>query len=253
MSNYRGAINSIPYRYRSPYVAAREIIVTGTTDPYAANVVLFLKGDGTNGSTSIIDSSLSPKTITRVGDTQISTAQFKYNSSIYFDGSGDYLTSPTNTDFEFGSGDFTIETWIYPINFNSVDGGFIALGAQSGSASWILRGTNAGLISFTYWTAPTTAASFSTASGVLPLNQWNHVAVTRQGTSLRMFHNGILVASRTDTFTLANTDRPIQISYGFSSLSARFQQCYQDSLRLTKGVARYTANFNPETDTYLNV
>jgi hypothetical protein len=65
----------------------------GPTDPYFSNVSLLLHGDGANGSTTIVDSSPSPKTVTAVGNAQISTAQSKFGgSSLAFDGSGDYLT-----------------------------------------------------------------------------------------------------------------------------------------------------------------
>ena len=73
-------------------------------------VSLLLHGDGTNGSTTIIDSSSSPKAVTAVGDAQISTAQSKFGgASIAFDGAGDWLTTPASNNFAFGIGDFTIE------------------------------------------------------------------------------------------------------------------------------------------------
>jgi hypothetical protein len=79
-------------------------IMTGGTDPYINNVVLFLKGDGTNGSTAVVDSSPTPKTINRINNPVISTAQSKYGgSSIYFDGSsrleipGSFLSSASWT------------------------------------------------------------------------------------------------------------------------------------------------------------
>ena len=90
-------------------------------DPFANNVVLFLKGNGANGSTNIIDSSPNPKTISVFGDTQISTAQSKYGgSSIVFDGVGDYLEVTPLTAFNFGTGDFTIESWIR-LNLNDTE------------------------------------------------------------------------------------------------------------------------------------
>jgi hypothetical protein len=77
-------------------------------------VVLLLEGDGTDGSTNIIDSSPTPKTITRFGDTKISTTQSKYGgSSIYFDGSGDYLSIPANSSTHLNLEDFTIECFGY--------------------------------------------------------------------------------------------------------------------------------------------
>ena len=84
-------------------------------DEEFGNVSLLLHGDGTNGSTTIVDSSSSTKAVTAFGDAQISTAQSKFGgASIAFDGNGDYLTIPPSAKFEFGTDPFTVEFWIYP-------------------------------------------------------------------------------------------------------------------------------------------
>jgi len=76
---------------------------------------LILLCNGSNGSSIFTDSSPSPKTVTAHGNAQISTAQSKSGgSSAYFDGSGDFLTVPADADLQFGSGDFTVEAWVYP-------------------------------------------------------------------------------------------------------------------------------------------
>ena len=80
-------------------------IVSGGGDPFAANVVLFLKGNGSNGSTNIIDSSPTPKTISVFGTAQISTAQSKYGgSSLYFDGTNNcFIGTPVDSIYTLGS------------------------------------------------------------------------------------------------------------------------------------------------------
>jgi hypothetical protein len=93
-------------------------IITGSekyeTDPYRSQVSLLLHGDGTNGSTTIVDSSPSPKTVTAVGDAQISTAQSKFGgASIAFDGNGDYLDASSSNQYAIGTEDFTVEGWVY--------------------------------------------------------------------------------------------------------------------------------------------
>ena len=98
----------------------------GATDPYFSNVSLLLHGDGTNGSTTIIDSSPLPKTVTAFGNAQISTAQSKFGgSSIAFDGTGDSLTIPAITF----AGDFTLEAWLYKTARSA--SGYSVLFAQS--------------------------------------------------------------------------------------------------------------------------
>jgi hypothetical protein len=81
-----------------------------------SNVSLLLHGDGTNGSTTIIDSSPSPKTVTAVGNAQISTAQSKFGgASLLFDGSGDGAIISTGlNDFTMTSNTYTLEAWARP-------------------------------------------------------------------------------------------------------------------------------------------
>ena len=82
-------------------------------DPYRDNVVLHLRGYDAQSGQSFKDYSKYNRTITANGNVAHSTAQNKYgNSSIYFDGNGDYLIDPASSDFNFGTGDFTIEAWV---------------------------------------------------------------------------------------------------------------------------------------------
>ena len=79
-----------------------------------SDTVLMLHGNGTDGSTTFTDSSLTtPHTPVAVGNAQIDTAQSKFGgASIYFDGSGDALTIPNDGDFTFGSDDLTVDFWV---------------------------------------------------------------------------------------------------------------------------------------------
>ncbi len=75
---------------------------------------------------------------------------------------------------------------------------------------------------------------------------WYHVAVTRSGTSLRMFINGILESSATNSSDLVASG----LNLGLIS-TPYLMNGYIDDFRITKGVARYTANFTPPTGTFL--
>jgi len=87
------------------------------TDTNINEVSLLLHGDGTNGSTTITDSSPTPKTVTAVGDAQISTAQSKFGgSSLFFNNNfANAITTPSNAAFAFDTNDFTVEAWIYQL------------------------------------------------------------------------------------------------------------------------------------------
>jgi hypothetical protein len=205
----------------------------GPTDPDFANVSLLLHGDGTNGSTTILDSSSSPKTVTAVGDAQISTAQSKFGgSSIEFDGSGDVLTIPANTAFNFGTGDFTIEAWVYHT-------GSTNQAIFSCSPCHFVYGIGGKLRFFSASSPSVIDATVSYIS-----NAWAHVAVVRSGTNVTLYQNGVSVGSGTSTRNYGGSSN---VSIGAYVGTASFWDGYIDDLRVTKGVARYTSNFTPPT------
>lgn len=223
------------------YKGDQQLYPVEIVDPYLANVVLYLKGDGENNSTNIVDSSPTPKTITRFGDTKISTAQSKYGgSSIYFDGNADTLTATIPATL---TQDFTVEAWLWDIG-GDVNRGFISTaGGGFSPTGFLLRKTTP------FIGAASTPVFFN--AWTLPLNTWCHIAMTRQGNSIRLFLNGTLLQTITSSISLSNTELVVGDGYSANQTIRYYAQMYIDSIRLTYNIARYTANFNPETDTYL--
>ncbi len=171
------------------------------------------------------------------GNAQISTTQSKFGgSSMYFDGTGDYLTRPGSNLFDFGTGDFTIEAWIYPAATQTQYANIICEGSTGNN--WYLSFGASNVVTFS-----TYATTLLTSSSGLSNSTWTHVAVSRSGTSLKMFFNGTQVASATDSTSLGAT---AALFVGFNN-SAHYFNGYIDDLRVTKGVARYTTNFTPPT------
>jgi hypothetical protein len=222
-------------------------------DPYLyTNTSLLLYGNGTNGSTVITDSSGSPKTVTAVGNAQISTAQSKFGgASIAFDGNGDYATTPHLSALDLSSGDFTVEAWIYHvarplsnfqhiINKDGVNGVSFAAYAIYISSTGELTGSignGAGV-------SPTeTTYTF----GVVPLATWTHIALVKSGTTIRTFLNGTAVTTQTQGTAMINGSKNLLIGFFQGSSAAAYFNGYIDDLRITKGVARYTSNFTPPT------
>jgi hypothetical protein len=220
----------------------------GTTDPYAANVVLFLKGDGTNGSTAITDSSPSPKTISVFGNAQISTAQSKYGgSSLYFDGTNNcFIGTPVDSIYTLGSSNFTLEMWVYPFaanpnsimawNDSAVFPSIVTLNPVYGNFA----------TTFSFWRQNAAVTNLQN----LTTNVWQHHALVREGNNFRWYLNGVLTVS----FSSSESFTGSRIVIGTNGVNnyLSFARFYLSHLRLTKAV-RYTANFNPETNTYLNV
>jgi hypothetical protein len=210
-------------------------------DPQYGSVSLLLHGNGTNGSTTITDNSPSPKTVTAVGNAQISTAQSKFGgSSIAFDGTGDYLTVPSNTAFAFGTDDFTIECWVWFGPAINTYGRIIQCGDYASGGDWQLvrwENTNPAQIAFDMQAGSPRMQS----SILISQNTWAHVAVTRSGSTVRMFIDGISAGSVTSSLNLTKS----VITVGANSAGLEAHNGYIDDLRITKGIARYTSNFTP--------
>ncbi len=216
-------------------IAMSAIILSGTTpapntsgDQFLSYVELLLHMDGSNGSTSFVNS-INNQAITPSGNTVISTAQSKFGgSSALFDGSGDWLTFPAvsiaSTD------DLTLECFIYPAS--TQDLGIFGDGT-SGNNNQLLSILNNKLYSF--W------GEGEIEGGTVPANAWSHVAITRQSGVRRLFLNGALVGTHNTSTASFNVSR-----LGWTVYRGNFSG-YIDEARVTKGIARYVAAFTPPT------
>ena len=205
-------------------------------DPSYGSVSLLLPGNGANGSTTILDYSRTPNTITVVGNARISTAQSKFGgSSIYLDGTGDWLTAPNSAAFQFGTGDFTVEMWVYTANLAAFQTLMDVRAADTASA-WALFIDNTGK---PYWYD---ASGSQTSSTAISSNTWTHLAVSRSGTTLRMFLAGTQVYSGANSNSQNATGT---VRVGVNVPNTVTYTGYIDDLRITKGVARYTTTFTP--------
>lgn len=222
-------------------VSDETIVVAG--DEYLSNVSLLLKFDGANNSVTFIDDSPNTKTVVAHGNAKISTAQSIAYSSGYFDGINSYLTIPTSPDFNFGIGDFTIEMWLY-IPANNISDRYIIGNSHYGwnSGAFYINVYN-GYLGFNQY-----GHSIIRAGSPYPLNQWVHVAVVRKSGTITVFQNGVKGNSTNNSFTqmslnLAKDDNV----YIWKVPQSSNLDGFIDSLRVTKGVARYSSNFTPST------
>jgi hypothetical protein len=207
-----------------------------------ANVSLLLHGDGTNGSTTIIDSSPSPKTVTAVGNAQISTAQSKFGgSSIAFDGTEDALSIPPSTNFDFANNSFTLECFIYLAGSGTRTIYSQRVGPSGGGVTLRIEDNN----TLRAFTAGATLGDNIVSSSAISSSTWTHVAVTRTNQKYNLWIGGISNGvSGPNSLPLPAGIAPL---IGQRPQSAEFFNGYIDDLRITKGVARYTANFTPPT------
>jgi hypothetical protein len=223
-----------------------------SSDPYFEYVTLLTNTNETNGAqnNTFLDSSTNAFSITRNGNTTQGTfSPFSQTGwSNFFDGTGDYLTAPNNTAFDFGTGDFTVEVWV---SFTATGAGVQTLvtnytGATTGwNLQW--RGTGVG---WAFGNGDTVLISYLDTP---PINTWTHFAVSRSGTSLRLFVNGALVSSVTNSTNITGSTNPLAIGALLSGSYIQFVTGYLSNVRVVKGTAVYTAAFTPPTAPLTNI
>jgi hypothetical protein len=209
---------------------------TPATDPNFANVSLLLHADGTNGSTTFTDFSSNAHTITVYGNAQVTTTSPKFGTgALLCDGSGDSLSAPSHASLTFGTGDFTIEAWIRISAFGASQYIF----SRRDSSGFSLRILADQRLS---GQTPNTN-SLTQVSATMAANTWYHVAYTRSGSTNTLWLDGSSVA------TLTNSENGLSGTsfIGSRDGSAESVNGRIDDLRVTKGVARYTATFTPPT------
>lgn len=205
-------------------------------DPYFNSVIALLHGNGADGSTTITDNSPLALNWTRSGVT-VSTAQSKFGgASLYWNGNHN-LTPPSGlSSYTIGTADnFCFEMWLYPTNFSATN---FVLDFRGGASSQFLvidSGTNGRLR-----LDGTSIGAIS--SPLLTINSWNHLAITRNSGTLRVFVNGTQGASVSDSnaWGIGGSSRPV---IGNSSGGGEQFYGHMDDIRITRGEARYTSAF----------
>lgn len=221
-------------------------------DPYFGRVTLLLPADGADQATSVTDAA-GFNTITAVGSGKLSTGTKKFGTASLCCGEpASYFTTTDKTDLDFGSGDFTIECHLYccdngaqkdvPV-FGQYTTFFLygyrsaaAYGAtynmkcflSSNNSSWDIL--NGGTFNYTF-----------------NHYQWYHIAVSRQGSSLRTFVDGVLTNTHTVSGTISAASAATWF-IGSDGTSTTFG--HVDNLRVTKWTARYTGDFTPPTEAF---
>ena len=180
-----------------------------------------------------------------VGNAQISTAVVKYGSgSMYFDGTGDYLSLPVQRTIELGSADWTFETWVYMNTVSSQQSIIYLNGNTSGYAALNLQ-VQSGALNLWLSANGSSWSLQQNTIGTIAANAWNHIAVVKVGTNIKVYINGTNVSGNgyTVAASLMTTYTVNQI--GVYNASSYNLNGYLDDMRLTLGIARYTQNFIP--------
>jgi hypothetical protein len=164
----------------------------------------------------------------------------KYGAgAMYFDGTGDWLILPRNDLTNFGTGDFTVEGWVY----SQVTGSTYRTIFSAG-ASFQLYYRNDEIELYLSANDSTYFINGLKSPSSFTTNTWHHFAVVRNGSNFNVYLNGI--SGSTGTSSSAVFHSTANPSIGIYGTTSQFPWTgYMDDLRITKGVARYTSNFTP--------
>ena len=202
---------------------------------------LLIHSDDTDDSTTFIDSSASGHTITASGNVKHNSVPAKFGkSSIEFDGSGDELDIASTSDFQFGTGDFTIDWWMMPTTVSGTYLGLISL-TSSTNTKRVETAIHGGNIQVYSDSGTWRDTGFSP-----PVSQWTHVAIVRNYSAgtLKLYANGV------EKWSVSNTRDYDENSVGNIGNMSNYYTGYMDEIRVSKGIARWTDSFVPPNKPY---
>ena len=193
-----------------------------------------------------------------VGNAQISTSVKKYGTgSLAFDGTGDWLRPPLTPQAALGSGDFTVEFWArvtdtgiaFDFCGTATWGYYIGAGKSGWSVSFA-----SSLVSFSYQSNNSYVIATNFSGTGLSANTWYHIAIVRSSGVIKCYINGVASATTiSSSANIASNTYGVWVgTAGDGDTYGYLMNGYIDDLRITKGYARYTANFTPPTAAFPN-
>jgi len=223
--------------FNKPDITQLSALGSTTGDVYFPQTLLSLPFDGANGATTTSDLSNHNHTVTFNGDAQISTAQSKFgSSSLYLDGSGDYVEINSVASKLSAASTFTIEGW-FKLPDSSDVGILWAINSSSGGN--VLWGTvNAD--STIYFNGGGTSSNISISPVNIRDGNWHHVAVTFDGTDYDLYVDGNRYHQNFTQSTALSSNNKIQIGMEYDASSkSDYLKLYCNDFRIS-AFRRYT-------------
>ena len=193
-----------------------------------------IKGSGTN------------KTLTANGNVGVGyELGGYYGSAMTFDGTGDFLSIPNNSDFNYSGGeDFTIELWLYRKDTGGNDAVIGVFENSVARRAWQLEQRANQAIRFEWWSNGSSGTDITTANNTVPIDQWSHICVERSGNVITVYVNGVAVGINVSAGSIYNnTADPLRIGVLNAAVTAELNANIQD-VRIYKGVAKYKGGFD---------
>jgi len=233
---YHGDGSSLTGAASSAYIAQEITATTAETiiDLSDGNLIYY---KGNFNTTVGFASTSAAEQIKFIRDADPSYTISYSTGGVDLDGTGDYLSMPTSTDFEFGTGDYTIEFWFYRTGGGQ---GNIYEGRDGGNTNRILFYVNSAerIAAYINGTGPNLGS-------VVITGRWYHAALCRSSGTNRIFLDGVLQTSWADTVDVDAPNGTFYIGHDPYNNPAQDFEGYLSNFRVIKGTALYTADFDP--------
>ena len=179
---------------------------------------------------TFVDSSPTPKTITAYGDAKQLSSPCG-SGVAYFDGSGDYLSTPDHADFTFGTGNFTLAGAFYFLALPT-NPCFISQNTGSGTTNkwgWDYYSGN-----IRFWNDIVGGAYTEYAFAFIPsLNTWYYFQLIRNGTSLYFYVNGVQTGATANIGTLSVANPTVNVIIGQNTEGTAYFNGYMSELQIS--------------------
>jgi hypothetical protein len=184
------------------------------------------------------------QTVTSVGTATISGGTGKIgDTALWLDGNSDYVTVPDSTDWAFGTGDFTVECWVY---YNGT-ADHVHFSQRADASNYWYMDYDTGKWKMAFVSGGTTQGQYE-VSDTLSTGQWYHVAWCRSSSTGLIFIDGVNQSLTELTAFSTNDVGDIGSVLTIGSYNGgSFVNGYMDGIRITKGTCLYTADFTPPT------
>jgi hypothetical protein len=195
------------------------------------------------------------QTVTFTGATSlIDTAQSKFGGSSLFGSSADTASVPDSSDWDMGSGDFTIDFWVRQYELDGVNANILCGQANStpsaNTRQHQITITAAKKLQISLWNDSATRLDSASGGTTIAINTWYHIALVRYGNTATLYLDGAAETTLDLTgVTLQNGGSKFSFGAIGDYTSSRMKG-WIDEFRISKGIARWTGNFTPPTAEY---
>ena len=231
------------------------------TSPLTAitNTKLLLHFDNGEGSVSFDDDGNTDHTVTAngnaiqvighgcdaEGNVKTENTAYKFGSTAaYFDGTGDYITLSDSTDWDIvaNTDDATVDFWVKHDDHAGTE--VYVVQFEDANNQWVIYHVHGTGIYFNVQSASSSVVQINSGDEITDTD-WHHIALVKDATVYKLYLDGTEIGTTTDASVDTFAGSLLIGSDGTSAFAG-----YIDELRISKGIARWTANFTPPNAAY---